>query len=591
MKNSTYFILLTLIVGCSNSIKISNQTPSHEPKITEAELLAHIKYLSDNKREGRFPGSQGSKEAIDYISKQFKTNNILPGGTKDFLQPFEFIAGIKADNDTRLVLDGKDLSLNKDFIPIEFSSNGKFEGEIAFVGYGFLINDSISWNDYKGINLDGKWALIFSGAPGGDHPHSKFRNHSALRKKAILAKDKNALGVIFVNQKGNEGLKTLKHTPNSLSIGIPVIQIKRDIANELLSQRLNDLQIKLDEQKQPQSFSIDKNIRGELKLKREIKLIPNVIGIIPGNDLKLKEEYIVLGAHFDHLGLGEQGSGSLMPGSKLIHNGADDNSSGTAALLELSSKLSKNKGLLKRSIILMGYNAEEEGLLGSKYFVNNPTVDLQSIVAMINMDMIGRMSNNAVTVGGTGTANIFESTLKEINKDHNLKLKMSPEGFGPSDHASFYINNIPVLFFFTGTHSDYHKPSDDWQRINIEGQKKITDFIYDLTLNLSRMSEKPVFKESGPKQATQARSTFKVTLGIMPSYVSDEKGLVIDGVRKNGPAGKAGIKKGDMIISIKGKEVNSIYDYMYRLEKLEPGEVVKVTIIRKGEELTLAINL
>ena len=591
MKNSTYFILLTLIVGCSNPIKISNQTPSHDPKITEAELLAHIKYLSDNKREGRFPGSQGSKEAIDYISKQFKTNNILPGGTKDFLQPFEFIAGIKADNDTRLVLDGKDLSLNKDFIPIEFSSNGKFEGEIAFVGYGFLINDSISWNDYKGINLDGRWALIFSGAPGGDHPHSKFRNHSALRKKAILAKDKNALGVIFVNQKGNEGLKTLKHTPNSLSIGIPVIQIKRDIANQLLSQRLNDLQIKLDEQKQPQSFSIDKNIRGELKLKREIKLIPNVIGIIPGNDLKLKEEYIVLGAHFDHLGLGEEGSGSLMPGSKLIHNGADDNSSGTAALLELSSKLSKNKGLLKRSIILMGYNAEEEGLLGSKYFVNNPTVDLQSIVAMINMDMIGRMSNNAVTVGGTGTANIFEPTLKEINKDHNLKLKMSPEGFGPSDHASFYINNIPVLFFFTGTHSDYHKPSDDWQRINIEGQKKITDFIYDLTLNLSRMSEKPVFKESGPKQATLARSTFKVTLGIMPSYVSDEKGLVIDGVRKNGPAGKAGIKKGDMIISIKGKEVNSIYDYMYRLEKLELGEVVKVTIIREGEELTLAINL
>ena len=591
MKNSIYFILLTLIVGCSNPIKISNQRPSHDPRITEAELLAHIKYLSDNKREGRFPGSLGSKEAIDYISKQFKTNNILPGGTKDFLQPFEFIAGIKADNDTRLVLDGKDLSLNKDFIPIEFSSNGKFEGEIAFVGYGFLINDSISWNDYKGINLDGKWALIFSGAPGGDHPHSKFRNHSALRKKAILAKDKNALGVIFVNQKGNEGLKTLKHTPNSLSIGIPVIQIKRDIANQLLSQRLNDLQIKLDEQKQPQSFSIDKNIRGELKLKREIKLIPNVIGIIPGNDLKLKEEYIVLGAHFDHLGLGEEGSGSLMPGSKLIHNGADDNSSGTAALLELSSKLSKNKGLLKRSIILMGYNAEEEGLLGSKYFVNNPTVDLQSIVAMINMDMIGRMSNNAVTVGGTGTANIFESTLKEINKDHNLKLKMSPEGFGPSDHASFYINNIPVLFFFTGTHSDYHKPSDDWQRINIEGQKKITDFIYDLTLNLSRMSEKPVFKESGPKQATLARSTFKVTLGIMPSYVSDEKGLVVDGVRKNGPAGKAGIKKGDMIISIKGKEVNSIYDYMYRLEKLESGEVVKVTIIREGEELTLAINL
>ena len=591
MKKNRHLLLLALIFGCTSPIQISNQTSSNNHEITEGELLSHIKFLSDDKRMGRFPGTQGSEEAIKYIINNLQSSNVLPAGTEGFLQPFEFVTGIKADNDTRLAIEGNNLRLNKDFIPMEFSSNGKFEGRIVFMGYGFVIDDSSTWNDYNGIDMKGKWALIIQGAPGGVHPHSKFRDHSSLRKKAMIAKDNNSLGVLFVNQNGDNDLIPLKHSPNSLSIGIPVLQIKREFANQLVSQKLNSLQIKLDEKRQPQTFSIDKQIIAEIKLKRETKLIPNVIGIIPGNDPELKKEHIIIGAHFDHLGFGEEGSGSLMPGSNLIHNGADDNSSGTAAMLELSSKLARNKNLLKRSVVVMGYNAEEEGLLGSKYFANNPTIDLSSIVAMINMDMIGRMSNQAVTVGGTGTSNIFESILRETNKNHKLKLNMSPEGFGPSDHASFYVNNIPVLFFFTGTHSDYHKPSDDWQGINIEGEKQIADFVYDLTINLSGLSQKPIFKESGPKQSTQVRSNFKVTLGIMPSYGGDSKGLKIDGVRKNGPADKAGIKRGDVIISIKGKEVNNIYDYMYRLEELEAKEVVKIIIIREGKEMVLSINL
>ena len=591
MKNRHHFFLLILIFGCTNSIQVSNETLSSKPEITEAELLSHIKYLSADERTGRFPGTQGSKEAIDYISNKFKSSDVTPAGTDGFLQPFEFITGIKVDNTTRLTTGLNSAILHKDFIPLEFSSNGKFEGSVVFVGYGFVIEDSISWNDYKGIDLEGKWALIIRGAPGGVHPHSKFKDYLSFRKKAMIAKDKNALGVLFVNQNGDNDLPKLKHSPNSLSIGIPVIQIKRNLANQLVSQKLNDLQIKLDETSQPQSFMITKQVSGEINLKRESTLISNVIGVIPGNDPKLKKEYIVLGAHFDHLGYGGEGSGSLAPDSKLIHNGADDNSSGTAAILELSSKLSKNRNLLKRSVVVMGYNAEEEGLLGSKFFVNNPTIDLSSVAAMINLDMIGRMSNQTVTIGGTGTSNLFESMLKETNKSHNLKLAMSPEGFGPSDHASFYVNDIPVLFFFTGTHTDYHKPSDDWQGINIEGQKKITDFVYDLTMSLSRRSEKPVFKESGPKQSSQVRSNFKVTFGIMPSYGSDAKGLKIDGVRKDGPAEKAGIKKGDIIISIKGKEVNNVYDYMYRLEELKAGEVVKTIILRNGEKIVLSINL
>ena len=591
MKNHCHFFLLILIFGCTNSIQVLNETFSSNPEVSEVELLSHIKYLSADERMGRFPGTKGSDETIQYIIKNFKANGVLPVGVDGFLQPFEFTTGIKVDNTTRLNIESNSVELSKDFIPLEFSSNGKFEGKIAFVGYGFVIDDSIKWNDYKGVDVDGKWVLIIRGAPGGVHPHSEFKDHLSLRKKSMIAKDKNALGVLFVNQNGENELPKLKHSPNSLSIGIPVLQIKRNLANELLSQKLNDLQIKLDETNQPQSFMLNKEVSAQVRLKRESIPISNVIGIIPGKDPKLKKEYIILGAHFDHLGYGGEGTGSLAPDSKLIHNGADDNASGTAAILELASKLSINSNLLKRSVVVMGYNAEEEGLLGSKFFVNNPTIPLSSVVTMINLDMIGRMSNNTVTIGGTGTSNFFEPMLKEVNKSYNLKLAMSPEGFGPSDHASFYVNDIPVLFFFTGTHSDYHKPSDDWSGINIEGQKQITDFVYDITMNLSKASQKPIFQESGPKQSNQVRSSFKVTLGIMPSYGSDVKGLKIDGVRTNGPADIAGIEKGDIIISIKGKEVNNIYDYMYRLEELNTGEIIKIIILRNEEEIILSINL
>jgi len=407
-----------------------------------------------------------------------------------------------------------------------------------------------------------------------------------------LARDQKAAGIIFVNQAGEtDQLIPLKHSPNSTAIGLPVLQISRKIADQLVSAQLNMLQTKLDEKKQSQSYSLNIQISADVNLKKQIVSVPNVIGIIPGSDPVLRDEYIILGAHFDHLGFGGQGTGSLALDSSAIHNGADDNASGTAGILELSKKLSSNRKNLKRSILLMAYNAEEQGLLGSKYYVNNPTVSLSATAVMINMDMIGRMSEGKVIVGGTGTSPEFESILNEINKDHGIHLKMSQEGYGPSDHASFYVNNIPVLFFFTGTHMDYHKPSDDWQHINVAGQKQIVDLIYDLTIKLSNQATKPLFSQAGPKTPTQTRRSFKVTFGVIPSYGSDAEGMEIDGAKKEGPAGKAGMQKGDVITSIGGKEIKNIYDYMYRLEELKPGETVEVKVLRAGKTLTLKVNL
>ena len=252
-----------------------------------------------------------------------------------------------------------------------------------------------------------------------------------------------------MNQGGDEDeLIPLKHSPNSTAVDILVLQVSRKVADYLLDQKIDVLQGYLDDNHSPQSFLVDKKISAEVILEKEFVDVPNVIGLIPGADHELKNEYIVLGAHFDHLGFGGEGTGSLTPDSNAVHNGADDNASGTAGILELAEKLSANRNELKRSILLMAFNAEEEGLLGSKYFVNNPTIDFSKVTAMINMDMIGRMSEGKITVGGIGTSPGFESILNEVNQGYDLHLKMSKEGYGPSDHASFYVNDVPVLFFF-----------------------------------------------------------------------------------------------------------------------------------------------
>jgi len=585
-----FIILISIFSGCTQRPEESVNVKTNS-KITEVDLMNHIKYLADDKRAGRYPGTVGSKEAVDYIVDHFRHYGLSPAGSNGYLQNFDFITGINLGEKNNFTADGERYQVNTDFIPLEFSANQKLKADIVFAGYGFAIDDSIKWNDYNNIKAEGKWVIILRGGPGGDHPHSEFVGHLPLRKKALLARDQKAAGIIFVNQAGDDELIALKHSPNSTAVGIPVIHISRNLADKILSGKLEDLQNAMDEKLAPQSFGVEKQISAEVDLAKETVSVPNVIGLIPGSDTVLKDEYIVIGAHFDHLGFGGEGTGSLTPDANAIHNGADDNASGTAGVLELAEKLSANRSILKRSVVFMAYNAEEEGLLGSKYFVNNPTIDLSNISIMINMDMIGRMSDGKVTVGGTGTSPNFESILNEENKDHGLNLKMSKEGYGPSDHASFYVNDIPVLFFFTGTHNDYHKPSDDWQLINVAGEKQIVELIYDVVVRFGRMDNRPTFTEAGPKEARQTRRSFKVTFGVIPSYGSNAEGLEIDGAKKDGPAGKAGLQKGDIIISIDGKPVKNIYDYMYRLAELKPGRAVDVIIKRGEEELTIKVNL
>lgn len=336
----------------------------------------------------------------------------------------------------------------------------------------------------------------------------------------------------------------------------------------------------------------------------------NVVGILDGHDKVLRNEAIIIGAHFDHLGRGGKGSGSLNPNSSDIHHGADDNASGTAALIELARIFAKEKKN-KRTIIFIGFSGEEEGLFGSKAYTANPAFPLDKTVAMINLDMVGRLHDGKLNIGGIGTA----SEWKQLVESHNINpgaviptshdvpphiktdvpalnkfnLALNEDGFGPSDHASFYMQKLPVLFFFTGTHLDYHKPSDTAEKINYTGEASIIQYVASIARAIDQNPQRPTYTVAKSSN-TGGRVGFNVSLGTIPSYGDSTDGMLVDAVRENTPASRAGIKGGDKIVMLGGREIKNVYDYTAALGELKPDVEVEVTVTRGGERLTLKIT-
>ena len=333
---------------------------------------------------------------------------------------------------------------------------------------------------------------------------------------------------------------------------------------------------------QPFTFMPKTNPHGEVKFtKNEDGTITgnNVIGFI---DHKAKNT-IIIGAHFDHLGFG--GEGSLYRDSiKAIHNGADDNASGVAIMLNLASKL-KNKNI-KNNYLFMAFSGEEMGLLGSNYFVKNPTINTKAVSYMINMDMVGRLKkDSALAVYGTGTSPIFKQVLQSHNK--NFKLIQQESGVGPSDHTSFYLADIPVLHFFTGQHEDYHKPSDDSEKLNYEGMETISNYIFEIITDLDD-NGKLAFRKT--KNESEETPRFKVGLGVIPDYMYDGKGMRIDGVSEDKPAIKAGLQKGDIVIQLGDSTITDMMSYMRALSIFKAGDKTKVIVNRNNESIEKEIN-
>ncbi len=596
MKKNISFKIRSIIQSVTVVIALFLFSNAGNGQVTVQDFQKHIKYLSSDALLGRLTGSPGDSLAAEYIRSTLLSYGLKPLAGDGF-QRYKVTKKVVAGKSNSLSVNNVNYKIDTDFMPMAFSSNSGLESDVVFAGYGFNINiDSLKWDDYNGIDVKGKWVMILRGDPEPDNNRSPYMTYSSDRDKALVAKDMGATGVLMVSgsafdpQDAFEALNL-----EGYSVDIPVLRIKKEVADIILSKSNNtiaSLEKKLNETKKPYSFPTNVTVNGKAEIIRELAGTRNVMMIIPGDDPKLKDEYVILGAHFDHLGMGGPGSGSRALDTIGIHHGADDNASGVAMMLELAKEFIKTKDSHKRSIICLSFSGEEEGLLGSKHFVDNPVIDLSKVDAMINMDMVGRLNEtNNMEIGGVGTATGLKELVYANTDTSVIKLTLSPEGYGPSDHSSFYGKNIPVLFYFTGAHMDYHTPTDTWEKINYKGMVEISALIFKVAEELANENTRLQFKEAGPKTEVNRYPGRKgVTLGIMPDFAGVIKnGLRADFVTPGKPAALGGMKKGDIITYINGKRVNNIQDYMFRMGQIKHGQTISVEVLRGDKKVVLVI--
>jgi len=582
-------VLVSSTVSCQNVQKTKID-------INRKDLHQIIDFLASDSLRGRYPGTPYDKVSAKYIRDQFESFGLKPMAENGY-QFMDIIIDQKPGSNNSLSINGIEQKYNTHFATLPFSSSGSLDASVVFVGFGFKINNErLLWNDYQTVDVTNKWVLILRGDPEPDSLQSVFVNQSSDRNKTIIAKDMGAKGVILVSGSTYDPNDKLSNmSERGYDIGIPVIQVKRDVANSILNgqAKVEELEKQLVTDRRSHSIELQTKAIATTDVVNESKITQNVIAKLEGSDINLKKEYIVIGAHFDHLGMGGKNTSSRKPDTIAVHNGADDNASGVAAMIELAQKLSAKNKKVKRSIVFIAFAAEEMGLIGSQKFVESNLVNNESVIAMINIDMLGRMNKKELQISGTKTSTESETILKGLNADSSLTLSFSPEGYGPSDHASFYNKSIPVFAFTTGVHLDYHTPFDDIDRINFDGMVLATNYIYNLTFELSNRPKKLLFQEAGPKSRPVRNGRgFKVKLGIIPDVSgTTNNGLKAIGVTENNPAYKAGMKSGDIITALNGKPVKNIQDYMFRLSELKAGMTVSVEIQRGEQKLVLLVQL
>lgn len=584
-------LALLFLVGCGAGREFKGSTP-----VTVPDLREHIQTLASDEFEGRKSGERGNEKAAGYISSLFEQFGLkpgMPGGT--YRQEFTFIARMTPDASSKLTVSsgGKtdEFVMEKDIRPYSFTADTSVSGPMLFAGYG--ITDSAKTHDeYAGVDAKGKIVIVFRNSYDGNDPHSPLADYATVRSKAFNAREHGAAGLIIVTGPVDDsaaGLAGFSQDRTFGTSGIALMTMRWTAFDRILaSQKITsaDLQKRLNETKKPGSFDLA-GCTGTMQTR--VNKIPgstaNIVGYIEGSDSVLKKEYVVIGAHFDHLGYGGEGSGSLAPDTVAIHHGADDNASGTSGLLELAQYFATQQQPLRRSLVFVAFSGEELGVLGSNYYVQHPPFPLQQTIAMINMDMIGRMRDSVVVVDGMGTSPKFEDLLRRSNTDSSIILKLKPDGYGPSDHASFYSKDIPVISFFTNIHSDYHKPSDTWDKIQYDDMEKVLGVASRVASELASADERPVFTKV--QQTTPMRTGMRASLGIVPDYAEETAGLKISGTRAGSAAEKAGLLAGDIIIKMGGKDVKSIYDLTFLLGEFKPGDQIAIIVKRGTEEVTL----
>lgn len=661
-KKSLGTLLAALVLFASQA---ASQQVSSSPRPVEVERLrAHITYLASDKLEGRRTGTNGAQEAARYVAREFMRAGVPPGAAVNcnelnetcYMQEFPYVAGVELGGGNALTATRRadltggsplavDFKVGEDWTPLGFSSNARAEGAAVFVGFG-IADAAQNYDDYKGADMNGKIAVALSGTPDGDNPHSRFARAGELRFKAAAARAAGARALVVIASEEkftDDKLSRLRFDNSGGDAGLPVVAVSRQAASKILGlPTLKDFE-KVAGVNVTRSNEFAKGVVISLTTDVVRKNAPaaNVVGVLQGSDPKLKDEVIVIGAHYDHLGRGGEGSLATREGD--IHHGADDNASGTAGLLELARVFSQERARVRRTVVFIAFGGEEEGLIGSNFYVQHPARPLERTVAMLNMDMIGRLNNEALNVGGVGTSDVWREWVSRANATLSLKVKagalptreappaaekrdpsggatptqmdtslmtvvtgadgravatattaerfqlrLSEDGYGPSDHSSFYSKQVPVLFFFTGSHEDYHKPTDTADRINYDGEARVLEFVREIVYDLQDTDKRPAYATAKSDAATR-RTGFNVSLGTIPSYADSTDGLKLEGVREGSPAQAAGLAAGDVIVKLAGRDVKNVYDYTQALSEMKAGQEYEVELLRGGQRLTLKI--
>ncbi|MDJ0973378.1 MAG: M28 family peptidase [Planctomycetota bacterium] len=562
--------------------------------VCEADLRAHLETFASDEMKGRESLTPEGVRAAEYVAARFKEAGVVPHGADGtYFQPYVIQQPVLQEGNELEVARGDDkraYAVEKDWNPFSVCPATEIKGSVVFAGYG-INAPRRQWNDYAGVDVKGKIVLIFRKNPGW-----RESQHASFRRKLQVAVQQGAAAVLLCNNPDTTkaaGRDQIGHWSGAIGLPrgsavIPYAFVSQQIAAQILGMQmdqLEDLETTL-RKDGPQSRALE---GVEVRLRTAVATTStantrNVVGLLPGRDPELAEEVIVIGAHYDHLGLGTYGSLGGRSAAGKIHNGADDNGSGTVTLMELAAWFGAVENRPRRSLLFIAFSGEERGLLGSRHYVENPSVPLDDIVAMLNMDMVGRSRDGRMQIGGVGTAKGLQQLVAKENEPYKLRIQWDPQGTAPTDSTSFFRKRIPVLFFFTGLHKDYHRPSDDVELINFPDMLKIAHLVRDVATEIGNREERLEFTMPPQRRMPPI-------LGVQPSPEENPDGLLISRVTPNGPAAKGGMQDGDVIVSVASQVVRDLQSLRGVLGKLQAGKTVRIVVLRGDERKTLQVTL
>jgi hypothetical protein len=595
-------VALLLAAGCAAWPPWESALPP-APPMDAGRIAADVRWLADDAREGRGPGTQGLAAAAAWLADEFRAAGLAPGGDDGgYLQRFEMPVSIRVVSE-RLRAGALELAPQRDFAALLSSADARAGGPLVFAGYGISAPER-GYDDWAQADVRGAVALVLDDRPGGDEgPFEGVHANVYLSRahKVASARDRGAVAVLLAPSTPDGGDAALLEAgqpsanPSQQSSGIAVLSLSRPAAERVVAlaggPSLAERQREIDAALRPATQVLSGvSVDLEVRIERRMGTAANVVGVLEGSDPELRREAVVVGAHYDHLGRGE--FGSLAPARRgEVHNGADDNASGTAGVLELARALARGERP-RRSVVFAVFAGEEIGLFGSRAYVERPAVPLADTVAMLNLDMVGRLREGNLVVFGTGSSPGFPALVRRALSGLPLEASFSEDGFAPSDQTSFYARDVPVLMFFTGAHPQYHTPDDDAERVDAEGEARVLAAAYRVARELLDDAERPAVVAATPPPPAGEGGGYGPYLGTVPSFGGPAgPGVLLQGVAPGSPAEAAGIREGDRIVAFDGTSVANLEEYAARLFAARPGQEVRIGLLRGGERLEVVARL